>query len=63
LDEISFKSNEFFCKDDKNFYEIIIEKVNFLIKVYEDPRLTLMIKNIPNKYNSKLLREKIDLNF
>ena len=22
-----------------------------------------MIKNIPNKYNSKLLREKIDLNF
>ena len=63
MDEISFKSNEFLCKDDKNFYEIIIEKVNLLIKVYEDPRLTLMIKNIPNKYNSKLLREKIDLNF
>ena len=51
MDEISFKSNEFFCKDDKNFYEIIIEKVNYLIKVYEDQRLTLMIKNIPNKYS------------
>ena len=43
-------------EEDKARYSIVLRRI--LNKV--DTRTTLMIKNIPNKYNQKLLLKKID---
>ncbi len=45
-------------EEDKVRYTIVLS--NILDK--KDTRTTLMIKNIPNKYNQKLLLKKIDQN-
>lgn len=43
-------------------FEVDDYKIN-LKNIFSDPRTTLMIRNIPNKYTSKLLREKINISF
>ena len=39
------------------------KKIILFLQIMMDGRTTIMIKNIPNKYTSKLLKEKINTNF
>lgn len=62
IDQTNMTTSEYIFSEKVRYYDCLTFDINPL-NIGNDPRTTLMIKNIPNKYTIQDLSNEIDQNF